>query len=627
MKKYWLLLAALLAFLLLVPHNAFAEEAEPFEDITPSHRFYDAILWAYSGGVTSGKTDTMFLPDASCTRAQVVTFLWRVNGCPAPTARELPFTDVSGDAYYADAVLWALEQGITTGKTETTFLPNEPVKREQFVTFLWRAAGKPQCSTPSPFPDVWKEDAYYYPAILWACGNGITNGIGGGFFGMGRVCTRGQTVAFLYRHYAGKPVTGPVALGISAQSVTLHYAPVQLTATLYPFSADQDILWASSDPAVVTVSQDGLLTLKGKGSALITAACGDLRAQCHVTCDPRLRIQIFGDSLSDNTWGDCRTWVDQLPQFLPGSCLTIDNRAVAGNTLTAFPASGGGMKGVAHQLLSQPGSAPDLEADIIIIFAGTNDWSSNVALGSPTGSSSATVFGAVESIISHVSASTDARLLFLTPVQRDSESDRRNCLDTDLSGNRLSSHGYTLSQYADAIRQTCQRLGAECLDLYTLSGITQDNIASLYASDGLHINEAGETIVAALVAGQLLNPGSHPETPPLCPGYDLHSLTDLLSGAPIPPLVPNGGRHFINRNHSGIRAALGLGSIRLRYQILLDGQLHTVTQEVIGAYRETDDTWIITDTQLLQGVPVQTTFTLKPYGMIISSTICPQESA
>ena len=171
----------------------------PFEDVAEDAYYYDAVLWAVENGITKGKTATTFDPSSTCTRAQVVTFLWRAAGKPEPTLTECPFEDVAENAYYYDAVLWAVENGITTGKTATTILPNSIVRREQVATFLWRAAGKPESTLAEcPFEDV-AENAFYYDAVLWAYENGITNGKTETTFGVDSGCTRAEIVAFLYR--------------------------------------------------------------------------------------------------------------------------------------------------------------------------------------------------------------------------------------------------------------------------------------------------------------------------------------------------------------------------------------------------------------------------------------------
>ena len=172
----------------------------PFTDVKESDYFYEPVLWAYADGITTGTTATTFTPNGTCTRAQVVTFLWRAMGCPEPGFNRRPFTDVDSSEYYYKAVLWAVEKGITTGTSATTFDPNGSCTRAQVVTFLWRAAGSPEPTSPRhSFTDISPAE-YYYDAVLWAVENQITNGMTQTTFEPGRTCTRGQVVTFLWRY-------------------------------------------------------------------------------------------------------------------------------------------------------------------------------------------------------------------------------------------------------------------------------------------------------------------------------------------------------------------------------------------------------------------------------------------
>ena len=172
------------------------EPENPFTDISKSDYFYDAVLWAADKGITSGVTDTLFAPNVSCTRAQMVTFLWRANGSPV-VDYAMNFTDVPADAYYADAVRWAVSKGITCGTSATTFAPDMTVTRSQTVTFLYRAAGTPAVSGGS-FADV-DANAYYADAVAWAVAEGITSGTSATTFSPNAPCTRAQIVTFMYR--------------------------------------------------------------------------------------------------------------------------------------------------------------------------------------------------------------------------------------------------------------------------------------------------------------------------------------------------------------------------------------------------------------------------------------------
>ena len=148
-------------------------------------------------------TDTLFVPNAGCTRAQAVTFLWRAAGSPEPKSADLPFTDVPADAYYAKAVAWEVENGVAKGVSETAFAPDTSCTRAQIVTFLWRAQQSPAPGGANPFVDV-RADAYYYDAVLWAAKEGVTSGTGSVTFSPDVTCTRGQIVTLIYR--SRKPI-------------------------------------------------------------------------------------------------------------------------------------------------------------------------------------------------------------------------------------------------------------------------------------------------------------------------------------------------------------------------------------------------------------------------------------
>lgn len=169
-----------------------------FNDVKPGDYFYDAVNWAVEKGITTGTSATTFSPNASCTRAQIVTFLWRASGSPEPKTASNPFTDVAANAYYCKAVLWAVENGITTGTSATTFSPGAPCTRAQGVTFLWRANGSKAASAAASFTDV-ASDAYYAPAVAWAAEQNVTGGVGNGLFSPDTTCTRAQIVSMLYR--------------------------------------------------------------------------------------------------------------------------------------------------------------------------------------------------------------------------------------------------------------------------------------------------------------------------------------------------------------------------------------------------------------------------------------------
>ena len=169
-----------------------------FVDVATGSYYEDAVDWAVENGITKGTDDTHFSPDGICTRAQAVTFLWRTAGSPKPETRAMPFTDVPVGSYYYDAVLWAVENGITKGTSETRFSPNMTCSRAQIVTFLWRSEKSPAAGTANPFADV-KSTAYYAGAVLWAVREDITKGTTNTTFSPDADCTRAQIVTFLWR--------------------------------------------------------------------------------------------------------------------------------------------------------------------------------------------------------------------------------------------------------------------------------------------------------------------------------------------------------------------------------------------------------------------------------------------
>ncbi|KIR03209.1 cell wall/surface repeat protein [Lachnospiraceae bacterium TWA4] len=170
----------------------------PFTDVS-DNAYYVPIVWAYHTKLTTGVNENTFAGNRSCTRGQVVTFLWRIVGQPEPKMTKNPFKDVSESSPFYKAILWASENGITTGTAKDKFSPSATCTRGQVVTFLWRMAGKPEPkTTKNPFKDV-SESSPFYKAILWASENEITSGTGSGFK-PSATCTRAQVVTFLYRY-------------------------------------------------------------------------------------------------------------------------------------------------------------------------------------------------------------------------------------------------------------------------------------------------------------------------------------------------------------------------------------------------------------------------------------------
>jgi len=172
-----------------------------FIDVNAADYFYDAVLWAAEKKITTGVDDLHFAPNDKCTRAQIVTFLWRAAGSPEVTT-DKTFSDVAADSYYAKAVAWAVANGITTGTEADKFSPDDTCTRAQSVTFLARAL-KGTAEATADFADV-ASDSYYASAVAWAKANGITTGVTESSFGPDNECTRAQIVTFLYRAYEAK---------------------------------------------------------------------------------------------------------------------------------------------------------------------------------------------------------------------------------------------------------------------------------------------------------------------------------------------------------------------------------------------------------------------------------------
>ena len=184
----------------LTHSEAIPAKGSGFVDVASGTYYFRPVAWAAESGVTTGTDATHFTPEGVCTRAQVVTFLWRAAGSPAPTTQVSPFTDVPADAYYHDAVLWAVEKNVTNGTSATTFSPGDTCTRAHVVTFLWRAAGSAEpTNKTNPFWDV-PFDAYYGSAVLWAVERNVTNGTTPVLFSPSNACTRAQVVTFLYRY-------------------------------------------------------------------------------------------------------------------------------------------------------------------------------------------------------------------------------------------------------------------------------------------------------------------------------------------------------------------------------------------------------------------------------------------
>ena len=173
----------------------------PFVDVTEGDFYYDAVLWAVQNDITSGMDNTHFGPSFACNRAQIVTFLWRAAGRPAPESNVNPFVDVKAGDYFYEAVLWGVEKGIVAGISAKEFAPNSQCTRVQVVSFLWRYMGRPVTEGTNNFNDV-APGEWYADAINWAVSEGIVYGLSETVFGLNAVCNRAQAVTFLYRALA-----------------------------------------------------------------------------------------------------------------------------------------------------------------------------------------------------------------------------------------------------------------------------------------------------------------------------------------------------------------------------------------------------------------------------------------
>ena len=174
------------------------QQTNKFVDVIAGSYYEEAVKWAVENGITQGTDATHFSPEDICTRAEVVTFLWRAAGSPKPKTSAMPFTDIPADSYYYNAVLWAVENGITSGTSDTTFSPDAVCTRAQIVTFLWKSESSPAAGSSNPFTDV-AADTYYTDAVLWAAKEDITKGTGSTTFAPDADCTRAQVVTFLWR--------------------------------------------------------------------------------------------------------------------------------------------------------------------------------------------------------------------------------------------------------------------------------------------------------------------------------------------------------------------------------------------------------------------------------------------
>ena len=268
--------------------------ANPFVDVRQD-RFESAILWAYYNGITTGTTATTFSPENTCTRKQIVTFLWRYMGQPIASFNTNPFTDVPQDRFY-NAITWAYKGNITTGTTATTFSPEAPCTRKQIVTFLWRAAGAPEpASYVNPFVDV-KQDKFE-KAILWAYYKGITTGTTDTTFSPEEPCTRKQIVTFLWR-FAGQPQYGsqpPLDVGgmVLPQPQNLRNNITLTVGRSVALAQNASLDWSqasitSSVPGILQLGEEGMITAVSPGNTTVTITEGDYSRTYSITVVPPL---------------------------------------------------------------------------------------------------------------------------------------------------------------------------------------------------------------------------------------------------------------------------------------------------------------------------------------------------
>ena len=279
------LLSALLALTLLlamVPQLSLtARAAGSFQDVPADAYYAEPVYWALECNVTNGTDAAHFSPDRTCTRAQVVTFLWRALGCPEPWSGYNPFADVKENQYYYKAVLWAVERGVTTGTSANRFSPDSGCTRGQVVTFLWRSLG---WSTPrsvgNPFTDV-GPDEYYSTAVRWAVENGITTGSGPTRFSPNATCTRGQIVTFLYRTYVHS--VGPIPSESNLIGISMPTRDLQrwnqdgdnMKKELEAAGYNVDLKYAANDPSL-QISQLENMIANGAKVLIVAAVDGDV---------------------------------------------------------------------------------------------------------------------------------------------------------------------------------------------------------------------------------------------------------------------------------------------------------------------------------------------------------------
>ncbi len=339
------ILSAVLALVLavsLLPGVTISAAENPFTDVGASDYYYSAVLWAVENSVTAGVTPTSFAPKATCTRAQMVSFLWRAMGKPAHKSDENPFTDVKTADYYYDAVLWAVENSVTYGTSATAFSPETTVTRGQVVTFLWRAAGSPAPqSDTTPFTDV-TDAQYYYKAVLWAVEKGITFGTSKVTFAPEETCIRAQIVSFLHRYMNSTEIPDTPdseRLTITAQPTSATVKPREKLTTLsvkiaggkapYTYAVEQ-YFEHSGWKVIATQWEQTAKTWTYQGTA--SDLLGDYRYRLTVTDDDG--SMVISEEIIITVVSDLRI------QMQPTSATVVPNTALTSLSVSVLGGSG-----------------------------------------------------------------------------------------------------------------------------------------------------------------------------------------------------------------------------------------------------------------------------------------------
>ena len=325
MKKFLCVLLSLVMLLSLIPMGVFATEKSTFVDVANEQYYYDAVMWAAENGITGGTSANTFSPDSICTRTQVVTFLHRMIASPEPAAIDMPFVDVAENAFYYKPVKWALGSNITGGTSANTFSPDDNCTRAQVVTFLWRTAGQPNpIEKNNPFTDV-KADSYYYDAVLWAVENGITGGTSDTAFSPDSNCTRAQVVTFLYRFINAPLIESEVIEVDSVKELFDSIKPdanIVIKAGYYNLSEYAETVWENEgesfndshpymkikkcfDGVEIVIERADGISIKGGGTAADTEIVTQPRYAAVLNFSDCHDITLASLTMGHTDTGDC----------------------------------------------------------------------------------------------------------------------------------------------------------------------------------------------------------------------------------------------------------------------------------------------------------------------------------